>query len=71
MIVICEISVSVSFSRIGSKNRENRFISTLIAECGDACGWDVENVSLTSKIKIYLYIIQKTSFVNIEFALCG
>ena len=52
------------------KNAENAEISFLTYECFDDSSGDVLCVSVLSSIDKYLFIIAKTSLVNIEFAFC-
>ena len=51
-------------------NAENAAVSFLTFVCFDDSSGDVLCVFVLSSIDKYLYIIAKTSLVNIEFALC-
>ena len=51
VFISCKFSVSVSVSRIESKNCERRFFLVLIADYRDDYGGDTKNLSLVSYIE--------------------
>ena len=70
IFIICDLSISVSVSRIESRNCEKRFVSRLTIACRDVCDVHAKKVSFVSYIKSSLLMMEKKSFVKSENGPC-